>query len=41
VAQGEGGFGGAVNPSQLEGEDRQNAAQVNKKENGVKMRKHS
>ena len=41
VAQGEGGFGGFVNPSHIWGEDRQNAAQRNQKENGVKMRKYS
>jgi hypothetical protein len=41
LAQGEGGFGGFVNPSHIWGEDRQNAAERNQKENGVKMRKYS
>jgi hypothetical protein len=38
LAQGEGGFAGAVYLSHTYGKDTKNAARVNKKENGVKMR---
>src|SRR6266446_5531003 len=41
LAQSEGGLGRAVNPSHIYGEDSRITATVNKKENGVRMRKCS
>jgi hypothetical protein len=41
LAQGEGGFGGVMYPCHISGEDKQMTAQVNKKENGGRMRKCS
>ena len=41
TAQGEGGFGGVEYPSHIYGQDSKRGKGVNKKENGVRMRKCS